>query len=136
MVLHYRVHLPVRHWPKCLFFLDVGQCLRPSRISIQFHMVSYCSAIKYLIYYFQDIHVGDKNINGFEKDWSSEVIISSKSESPGVAILFRGDLNFMVREIEKDDAGNLIPILQVCDLNFYLCVLCGPNTTCLNFMQT
>ena len=32
---------------KCLFFLDVGHDdLRPSEISNQSHMVSYCSAIK------------------------------------------------------------------------------------------
>ena len=31
---------------KRLFFLDVGQMPAASRVSIQFHMVSYCSAIK------------------------------------------------------------------------------------------
>ena len=31
---------------RCLFFLDIGRGLRPSEISIQFHMVSYCSTIK------------------------------------------------------------------------------------------
>ena len=77
------------------------------------------------IYSLQDIHAGDKNKNGFEEDWGCEAIISSKSpESRGVAILSRGDLNFKVREIEKDDAGNLLLIqLQVCDLNIYLCVI-------------
>ena len=34
---------------KCLFFLDVGHdALLPSKNSNQSHMVSYCSAIKYL----------------------------------------------------------------------------------------
>ena len=31
---------------KHLFFLDVGQALQPPEISIEFHMVSYCSTIK------------------------------------------------------------------------------------------
>ena len=90
---------------------------------------------KYSIYCLQDIHVGDKNKTAFEKDWGSEVIMSSKSpESRGVAILFRGDLNFKVTEIEKDDMGNLLLIkLQVCDLNFYLCVIYGPNIDCPEF---
>ena len=89
----------------------------------------------YSIYCLQDIHVGDKNKTAFEKDWGSEVIMSSKSpESRGVAILFRGDLNFKVTEIEKDDMGNLLLIkLQVCDLNFYLCVIYGPNMDCPEF---
>ena len=83
----------------------------------------------------QDIHVGDKNKTAFEKDWGSEVKMSSKSpESRGVAILFRGDLNFKVTETEKDDMGNLLLIkLQVCDLNFYLCVIYGPNIDCPEF---
>ena len=33
---------------QCLFFLDVGQMPAASRESIQFHMVSYCNAIKVL----------------------------------------------------------------------------------------
>ena len=89
----------------------------------------------YSIYCLQDIHVGDKNKIMFEKDWGSEVIISSKSsESRGVAILFREDLDYKIIEIEKDDFGNLILVkLQVYDLTFYLCVLYGPNHDCPEF---
>ena len=35
---------------KRLFFLDVGRGMQPPKISIQFHMVSYCSAIKVHIF--------------------------------------------------------------------------------------
>ena len=41
---------------KCLFFLNVGRGLRPPEIRIQFHMVSYCRAIKldhYLVIVYQ-----------------------------------------------------------------------------------
>ena len=31
---------------KHIFFLDIDRALRPPEISIQFHMVSYCSTIK------------------------------------------------------------------------------------------
>ena len=79
------------------------------------------------------MHAGDKNKTAFEKDWGSEVIISSSPESRGVAVLFKGDLNIMVREIEKDDTGNLLLILQVCDLIFYLCGIYGPDTDCPEF---
>ena len=35
---------------KRLFFLDVGRMPAASRVSIQFHMVSYCSAMKSIFY--------------------------------------------------------------------------------------
>ena len=39
---------------KCLFFLDVGHdALRPSKNSNQSHMVSYCSAIKAIVFKLQ-----------------------------------------------------------------------------------
>ena len=46
----------------------------------------------YSIYCLQDIHVGDKNKTAFEKDWGSEVIMSSKSpESRGV-LFYLGEI--------------------------------------------
>ena len=51
-----------------LFFLDVGQGLWPSEISIQFHMVSYCSAIKAILFKLQVILL---NVEGTEKSESS-----------------------------------------------------------------
>ena len=49
----------------------------------------------YSIYCLQDIHVGEKNLGSFERDWGSMVITSVKSsESRGVAILFKNDLDF------------------------------------------
>ena len=46
---------------KCLFFLDVGHdALRPSEYSIQSHMVSYCSAIKFVLSKLQMIHLETK----------------------------------------------------------------------------
>ena len=39
-----------------LFFLDVGRMHAVSRDSIQFHMVSYCSAIKAIVFKLQMIY--------------------------------------------------------------------------------
>ena len=52
-VFHYGVHLQYQGIEPSLFrpfFLDVGQLPAAIRVSIQFHMVSYCSAIKFNIF--------------------------------------------------------------------------------------
>ena len=81
-------------------------------------------------------YAGEKNKHLFEKDWGSEVTIPSKfSDSRLVAILFKENLNFKVIEIEKDvEHNNLLLIhLHVCEFNFYLLVIYGPNTDSPDF---
>ena len=92
---------------------------------------------KYSIYCLQDIHVGEKNKHLFEKDWGSEVTIQSKSsDSRLVAILLKENLNFKIIEIEKDVGHNnlLLIHLHVCEFNFYLLVIYGPNTDSPDFI--
>ena len=43
------------------------------------YVFNWLKAKNHSIYCLQDIHVGDKNKTAFEKNWGSEVIMSTKS---------------------------------------------------------
>ena len=67
----------------------------------------------------------------------SKAITSVKSsESRGVAILFRKDLDFEIVDIEKDNMGNILLLSIVVDeTKFCLCVIYGPNTDTPDFYK-
>ena len=77
----------------------------------------------------QDIHISYKNERAFLKDWEGEAYISSiSSESRGVAILFKRNLDFKIIKQEKDDEGNLLILeIQIQTFSFVLAVVYGPN---------
>ena len=93
---------------------------------------------KYSIYCLQDIHIDEKNKENFEKDWGSRLFFSSKSsKSRGVAVLFSDESTYEVKNIEKDDNGNMIMLdLETNSLNFTLCVVYGPNKDNPDFYES
>ena len=81
------------------------------------------------IYCLQDIHIGPNNENAFKQDWGGEVIFNSvSSESRGVAVVFGDKINYKIKNMQKDEFGNLLVIhLLINNTEMILVVLYGPN---------
>ena len=75
-------------------WLDVFDWLKTKRMSI------YC---------LEDIHISPENKNSFEQDWGGKCVLNSYFlDSRGVAILFNQTSNIQIKEVQKDDLGNLL----------------------------
>ena len=89
------------------------------------------------IYCLQDIHVGPTNELSFQQDWGSAVCFNTtSSDSRGVAILFKHDLEYTILHTIKDSSGNLLIVqLKLLEYVFTLVVIYGPNRDDPNFYE-
>ena len=76
---------------------------------------------QFAVYCLQDIHISSKNERAFFKDWDGEAYISSaSSESRGVAILIKKNLDYKILNEEKDNCGKLLMIeMQIQNFTFF-----------------
>ena len=90
------------------------------------------------IYCLEDIHISQENKNSFEQDWGGKCVLNSYfSDSRGVAILFNQTSNIQIKEVQKDDLGNLLilNLIFMQHFEFVLVVLYGPNRDTPRFYE-
>ena len=85
----------------------------------------------------QDVHFKDDNIKLYEDEWGGRCIINAyTSESRGVAMMFKKDLELKVEDIEKDEKGNLLMVRALINGKSMLIItLYGPNKDTPTFYE-
>lgn len=92
-------------------------------------VLNYLRGKKYNVYFLQDTHFTDKEINYIRSQWGYECYFSNfNSQSRGVAIFINNNFDFKFKGLEKDNLGNLL-ILHACVMSKDLTMIClyGPN---------
>ena len=87
------------------------------------------------IYCIQDIHCSCTQEATFRKDWDGDMIISTgTNNSRGVAILFKKNFEYDIKEIKNDLNGNFVALkIRMFETDVCLISLYGPNTDDPNF---
>ena len=90
---------------------------------------NYLKSKKCQIYCLQDTHFTSENEKRIRCEWGGECIFNSyRGNSRGVSILFSNDVQFDIKNVEKDDKGNFIGLNVEIDGKMYtLITIYGPN---------
>jgi len=98
-------------------------------------VLHWLSVHKYDICCLQDIHISEKMKCDFTDEWDGECICSTyRSNSRGVAVLFKRDVDLHIHNKYVDADGNFIILdLTVKGQRFSLCTVYGPNQDCPEF---
>jgi len=77
----------------------------------------------------QDVHFRGDWCKKYEDEWGGQCVLNAHTtESRGVAILVRKNLEFKIEDINKDEEGNYLQAtLKVNGLDFVLATVYGPN---------
>ena len=108
-------------------------CLKKRR-----DVFNYIRAKNYSIICLQDTHITSSIENIVESEWGYKTIYSSyKSNSRGVALLFKNNFEFVVHNTYRDQSGNIILIdLSITDQRLTLVNIYGPNEDKQDFYES
>ena len=83
----------------------------------------------------QDTHLTEHDSREFKNIWEDTFFIHGrKTNSRGVAILFRNNFDFTIQDVIKDSDGNLLHIqFETFNMKFNLFNIYAPNTDVPNF---
>ena len=85
----------------------------------------------------QETHMENKDLSLWKQQWSGRIYAScGDSKSKGVAILINPKLGNTVEQLYQDVDGRIIIIsINICDKNFLIVNVYGPNTDQPEFIQ-
>jgi exonuclease III len=92
-------------------------------------VLNYLKGKKYNVYFLQDTHFTNKEVNFIRSQWGYECYFSNyNSQSRGVAIFINNNFDFKFKSLETDQNGNLL-IIHACISNIDITLICiyGPN---------
>ena len=83
----------------------------------------------------QDTHLLSQDEGEIKKNWNGKCIINgSKTNARGVAVLFSNNIEYDIKFIQKDTAGNSIILnLSIFDINVTIINIYAPNNDSLFF---
>ena len=105
--------------------------------SKQQDVLNYLSNLDLSIICLQDTHWLDTDVPFVKKVWNGDCIINGKkSNSRGVAILFKKNFEYKIEFISNDEDGNLICVdLSLSDMSLRLINIYAPNTDSPEFFN-
>lgn len=107
----------------------LGDCLKRKDV------FNYLKTKKYNIYFLQDTHFTDKDVQIIRSQWGYECYFCNySSQSRGVGILINNNFEYKFGSLEKDNSDNLLVLhCKIKNQDFSLFCIYGPNRDDPNF---